>query len=187
MVFKKISAPTNTILKCLSNNGVLIMPCDTIYGIVCNSGPAEERIRDIKGRDNDKPFINLIPSSDYVSRLSGDKIDNTILSLWPGPLTLVLNSLSGGTVALRVPEDDFLRKILGLTGVPMVSTSVNRSGNPPLNSISDIISAFEKDVDMIIDGGDLLHSVPSTIVDMTVKPHKILRQGKCVFPDFFLR
>jgi len=170
----------------LKNNGVAIMPCDTIYGIVSIPGPAELRIREIKGREENKPFIKLISSPDYIKSISRGILDNRILSLWPGPLTVIIEAGNGGTGALRVPQDSFLLEILSLLGKPLVSTSVNRSGNPAMNNISEIIKNFEKSVDLIIDGGDMRESVPSTIVDLTTKPYRIIRQGKCVVPAEFL-
>ena len=162
------------------------MPCDTIYGFVCSTPEAEKRIGLIKGREDNKPYIKLISSPDKLSAISNDKIDSRILSLWPGPLTLIVNSLGRGTIALRVPEDDFLIKILNIVNVPVVSTSVNRSGMPPMNKIDEIISNFENSVDLIVDGGDLENSVPSTILDVTGRPYKIVRQGKCKIPNDFL-
>ena len=162
------------------------MPCDTIYGFIACTPQSEKGIADIKGREDNKPYIRLISSPDKLSSLSNDKVDSRILSMWPGPLTLIVNSLTGGTIALRVPEDDFLIKILKIIDVPVVSTSVNKSGTPPMNVISEIISTFENDVDFIVDGGDLLNSVPSTILDTTQKPYKIIRQGKCIIPEEYL-
>ncbi len=170
----------------LKNNGVAIMPCDTIYGIVGIPGTAEVRIREIKGRGENKPFIKLISSADYIKSISYDNLDNRILSLWPGPLTVIIEAGNGETEALRVPQDSFLLEILSLLGKPLVSTSVNRSGNPAMNNIAEIIKNFGKSVDLIIDGGDMRESVPSTIVDLTSKPYRILRQGKCVVPAEFL-
>ena len=170
----------------LKNNGVAIMPCDTIYGIVGIPGPAELRIREIKGREENKPFIKLISSSDFIKSISQDTLDNRILSLWPGPLTVIVKALNGDTEALRVPQDSFLLEILSLLGKPLVSTSVNISGKPAMNNIAEIIKNFRESVDLIIDGGDMNDSVPSTIVDLTSKPYRILRQGKCIVPAEYL-
>lgn len=162
------------------------MPCDTIYGFVCSTSEAEKRIASIKGREDNKPFIKLIGSPDKLFSISNNKIDNRILALWPGPLTLIVDSLEGGTIALRVPEDDFLLKILNIINAPIVSTSVNRSGMPPMNKIDEIINNFEDFVDLIVDGGDLENPVPSTILDVIKHPYKIVRQGKCIVPNELL-
>ena len=162
------------------------MPCDTIYGFVCTTPEAEEKIALIKGREDNKRFIKLINSPNKLSSISNDKIDSRILSLWPGPLTLIVNSFIGDTIALRVPKDDFLTKILNILDVPIISTSVNKSGMAPLNKIDEIIDNFEKEVDLVIDGGDLENPVPSTILDVTKQPYRVIRQGKCIVPNEFL-
>jgi L-threonylcarbamoyladenylate synthase len=187
MVLEKTSENTiGLISECLKNNGVVIMPCDTIYGIVCADGSAEERIRQMKGRDENKPFIRLIRNSAAAAQITDDKIDSRILTLWPGPLTLIVNDKKSGTAALRVPQDEFLLKILSAVNKPLLSTSVNTSGMPSMNKISDIISSFISKADIIVDGGDLENNIPSTILDLTVKPYKILRQGSCSVPAGYL-
>ncbi|MDX9800799.1 MAG: L-threonylcarbamoyladenylate synthase [Spirochaetia bacterium] len=187
MVFKKTDKKTiEKITENLKNNGIVILPCDTIYGITCIPGIAEDRIREIKGREENKQFIKLIPSVNYLENISADIPDTGIFSLWPAPLTLIINAKTGRTEAVRVPQDNFLIEILSLLGKPLVSTSVNRSGNPAMNNITDIVETFEKTVDLIIDGGDMCDSAPSTIVDLTSRPFKILRQGKCVVPAEYL-
>ncbi len=162
------------------------MPCDTIYGFVCSTAEAEEKIAKIKGREKNKPFIKLISSQEKLQTLTPDKIESRILSLWPAPLTLIVNSLTGGTIALRVPEDDFMIKILNNIDAPLVSTSVNKSGMPSINKIGEIVENFENFVDIIIDGGDLENPVPSTILDVSKHPYKIVRQGKSVIPEEYL-
>ncbi len=188
MIIKKTDRNSaKTITECLSKNGVVIMPCDTIYGFVCTAySPAEERIRSLKGRDGNKQFIHLIASSDYLENISADIIDDRILSLWPGPLTLIVKSLRGGTIALRVPQDDFLCRIISDLGIPLISTSVNRSGMPAMNRIDEIISSFKDEADIIVDGGSPGNNTPSTILDLTSRPYKIIRQGQCVVPAEYL-
>jgi len=187
MVLEKTSEQAiSLITECLLNNGVVIMPCDTIYGIVCTEGEAEEKIRNLKGRDENKPFIRLVKNSAAAALISSDKIESRILSLWPGPLTLIVRDKKSGTAALRVPQDGFLLKILSAADRPLISTSVNTSSMPAMNNINEIISAFINKVDIIVDGGSLDNNIPSTILDITVKPYKIIRQGRCAVPAEYL-
>jgi L-threonylcarbamoyladenylate synthase len=168
--------------------GVVIMPCDTIYGIVSFTGDPEKRIREIKGRDEGKPFIRLIGSKKEIKTFTDLKISDEILNLWPGPLTLIVPDLSGGTVAVRVPEDEYLLKLLNMINKPLVSTSVNFTGSPFLNNISDIKTAFENLVDIIVDGGNMdTSAAASTILDITSSPARILRQGSCIVPEYVLK
>ncbi len=105
-----------------------------------------------------------------------------MLSYWPGPLTIIVNnkneSLDGlKTIAFRCPGDEWLRNIIAGTGAPIYSTSVNRSGNPVLDTEAAIKAEFEKDVDLIVLDGDKKSAVPSTIVSVAGGEVKVLRQG----------
>ncbi len=161
----------------LSSLGVAILPCDTIYGIVGVAPQTEERIRSIKGRGEDKPFLQLLPDLGWVRKLSGQELPPRLARLWPGPLTLIVQAKAGGTVGIRLPDSDVLRCILAAVGRPLYSTSVNRAGSSPLNRIEDIRDEFEDCVDLIVDAGALSQGAPSTIVDVTARPYRILRQG----------
>lgn len=118
------------LVEVLSGGGVAIIPCDTVYGIVGAAPATEQRIRSIKGRGEDKPFLQLIPDASWVLRMSDREAPAALARHWPGPLTLVLPARRGGTVALRVPDSVFLRDLLIAIGQPLFSTSVNRSGLP---------------------------------------------------------
>jgi L-threonylcarbamoyladenylate synthase len=173
-----------TILEVLKGGGVAILLCDTIYGIVGISPESEERIRDIKGRERNKPFILLIPDAGWLPRFTSTELPQTLQHIWPAKLTMILPHRKGGTLALRVPEDSSLRSIVKDLDRPLVSTSVNRGGEPPLNRIDEIIAEFESDVDLIVDSGDHEGGIPSTIVDVTTTPYRILRQGAVKIDEF---
>jgi L-threonylcarbamoyladenylate synthase len=88
-----------------------------------------------------------------------------------------VNDLRGGTTAFRCPGDEWLREIIKEVGVPLYSTSVNKSGSPILDTIKDIKSVFEEEVDLIVDDGDKKNSLPSTLVKIEKNGYSILRQG----------
>jgi len=169
----------------LDSHGVAIVPCDTIYGIVGKAPETERRIRDIKGRSSDKPYIRLIGSRD-ITAYSGLKIPDEILRLWPGPLTLIVPTYSGGTVALRMPDSPFLLRLLGRLDKPLYSTSVNREGRPYSRSVDTIVAEFGDLVDLLVTAGDLPEAVPSTILDLARTPYSVLRSGAVRIPDSFL-
>ncbi len=171
----------------LSAGGIAIMPCDTIYGIVGRAPDTEKRIRAAKGREEVNPFLMLIESEAAIERLSDTKLDRRVAALWPGPLTVVIPARSGGTVAVRVPSDQSLRGLIARVGAPLYSTSVNRSGMPALGAILEIVREFENSVDLIVDGGDIVGGEPSTLLDITQRPYRILRQGACEVPPALLR
>lgn len=176
----------NSVKKCveyLKNSRILIIPTDTVYGFSGIALPSDEKdtdskIKAIKGRDQTKPFIQLIASPQDLKKYTDDKIPSKLLSYWPGPLTIIVNNKhTGNTTAFRCPGDVWLRSILKETGCPIYSTSVNRSGFPILDTQEQIIKEFEKDVDLIITDGDKKNALPSTIVSICDGQVKVLRQG----------
>ena len=166
------------ILEILSNKGIVIMPCDTIYGIVGVAPDSENIIRKLKGRKETKPFLLLI-RKEWVSRFTKIEIDKYFMDLWPGPLTLIVPGHNGKTIALRVPDDDRLQNILSVLKEPLFSTSVNRSGYESLYKGDDIEKEFGSEIDLFVNEGDLEGGIPSTIVDISQKPYKLLREGAC--------
>jgi L-threonylcarbamoyladenylate synthase len=161
----------------LSRGGVVIAPGDTMYGILGIAPQSEGRIRSLKGRGEDKPFLQLIPDQSWTGRLSDMQVPAGLSRHWPGPLTVVLPARAGGTVAVRVPDFPLLLKLLTAVGEPLYSTSVNRAGYAPLATVAAMREEFEKDVDLIYDAGDIPPGPPSTLVDATTVPARILRQG----------
>lgn len=162
----------------LSRGEACIIPCDTIYGFVGRVPESEQIIRQIKGREETKPFLQII-LKEWLPNLTDMRLDDYLLDYWPGPLTMILENLNGATTAYRAPDDPFLSELLLRSGVPLYSTSVNRAGRDPLNSIDQIIDEFGEEVPLIIDGGDLGVPTASTILDVTVDPPKVIRQGAC--------
>ena len=180
----------NSVSECvqaLKNGKIVIIPTDTVYGfsgIVMpgSSLDGDSKIKMIKGRAETKPFIQLIAKPEDIKNHTDDKIPQNLLSFWPGPLTIIVNNKNYEkdglkTVAFRCPGDEWLRKIIEEAGAPVYSTSVNRSGNPVLETEDDIKAEFEKDVDLIVLDGDKKGSLPSTIVSVSDGNVKILREG----------
>lgn len=163
----------------LERGGVVIMPTDTIYGFSGLIGKTAEAIARIKGRDEEKPFIALIAEPSDIYRYTDAKIPEHILKLWPAPLTLVVPLKGHGTQAFRCPADPWLRNVIAAAGDAVYSTSVNRSGTPPLSNIEAICKEFEEAVALIVEDGDLV-GVPSTVVDLSGSIPQILRQGAIV-------
>ena len=169
----------------LAAGGVAIMPCDTIYGIVATAPGSEARLRELKGR-GEKSFLQLIAGPDWLARFGELHLPETLAAYWPGPLTLIFPA-GQGSVALRVPADPRLRALLERLDRPLYSTSVNRSGQPALWRIADIVEQFEAVVDLVVDAGDLPGRLPSTIVDVSQRPFRVLRQGALELPPEALR
>lgn len=163
----------------LKENKILILPTDTVYGFSGVVGKTDEKIRKIKGREENKPFIQLVGKPEDIFLLTDDAVPEKLLSLWPGPLTIIVHKKQNPaeTVAVRCPGDEWLRKLIAACGSPVYSTSVNRSGFPVLSKISEIKNEFEKDVDLIVSAGDSESSVPSTIVRLDEGKISVVRKG----------
>lgn len=163
------------IIRALADNEVVIMPCDTIYGLVGSAPETYSKIAELKKR-KEKHFLQLIPGPD-ISPYSPDSLPDRIRQFWPAALTVIVRDYNGGTVALRYPDDPVLQKVLSVLGRPLYSTSVNISGESPLNSVDEIAAAFGGLVRLIVDGGNLEKKAPSTIVDLTREIPVIVREG----------
>lgn len=173
------------LLETLASGEVAIFPCDTIYGFVGRVPDTDSKIRSIKGRGETNPFLMLVGSVAQAVALSNTPLDPRVTSLWPGPLTVVVQS-GETTSAVRLPDDPFLSGVVEELGMPIYSTSVNRSGSSPLWRIAEIVAEFESDVNLIVDDGDRPAGMPSTILDLTRTPYQILRQGAFEVPASLL-
>ena len=166
----------------LESGAVVLMPTDTIYGLhaVASNERAVARVAELKGRDESKRFILLASSVDQLTGL-GIRAPSAILSglasIWPAPLTAVLPQGSA-TVAVRIPDVDWLRSLIDRTG-PLVSTSANRSGEPPVDRPAALARDLHDAVD-IVDGG-VRNGEPSAILDLAAGEPRFIRERD----DFF--
>ena len=187
MVIEKAALHSaETAARFLSDGKLLILPTDTIYGFSTAVPSGSSAIVKAKGRDEGKPFIQLIASPGDIERYADTRDISRLVSLWPGPVTIIVNAYSGGTVAFRCPGDEWLRKVISMTGSPVFSTSVNRAGERALGRIGEIVSEFGNVADLIVDSGDLLSGMASTIVDASGSQPRIIRQGEAVIPPEYL-
>jgi tRNA threonylcarbamoyl adenosine modification protein (Sua5/YciO/YrdC/YwlC family) len=168
---------------------VAVVPSDTLYGFsACYDQPgAIQRIADLKGRGGEEPFLLLVGSSDQLACLTSSPPAAAVAEMvWPGAVTLLLPGrpdlapqLRGprGTVAVRWPSDRLLNELLARVKAPIVSTSVNRRGEPSLGDPDQIERSFGGAIDLLADAGPRQDLVPSTIVDLTRRPPVVVRQG----------
>lgn len=170
---------------------VVILPTDTVYGfsgIVDGrhySYHTDKKIAEIKGREENKKFIQLISKPEDIKKYTRDVIPEKIYSLWPGPLTIIVHVLDScgnfDTVAFRCPQDEWLRNVISVCGAPIYSTSVNLSGEACMNNVSQIKNIFGSKIDLIVDDGDKTGGVPSTVVKIEEDGKiSILRKGSLV-------
>ena len=166
----------------LGNGGLVIMPTETVYGIASNMADARaiERLYQIKQRPKDKPFSVHIDTKEKIEYFAHDipvSAYKLMDKFWPGPLTLILKSRNKDTIGIRIPDDNIALRIIALSGVSVVCPSANISGKPAPTNFQDAIKDLEGLVDFAIDAGSTRSGIESTVVDLTVEPMRILREG----------
>jgi len=170
-------APTDgqirEIAELLRAGGVVLMPTDTIYGLHAILSESA-RIVEIKGRDESKRFVTIAASVDQLEQL-GVEVPEALRAIWPAPLTAVMRS-GPSTIAARVPDLAWLRELLTKTG-PLISTSANRSGEPPISEPSELPSTLVVRLDGLLDGGPR-DGKASAIVDFTETEPRFIRDGE---------
>ncbi len=175
----------------LRRGGLLAIPTETVYGLGAN-GLDEEAVLHIfeaKGRPQDNPLILHIPTADWLERYCEDvpqEAYELAKRFWPGPLTMVLKKkdcvplrTTGGldTVGMRCPDHAVTRAIIAAADMPIAAPSANTSGRPSCTSADDVREDMSGKIDGIVDGGACRIGVESTIIDLTVKPPRLLRPG----------
>jgi tRNA threonylcarbamoyl adenosine modification protein (Sua5/YciO/YrdC/YwlC family) len=190
---KKADKPEN-ILKAaalLNKGGVIIHPTETLYGFACSAlmAGAIRRVDRIKGRKPGETYLLLIRdipmALEYKVRF--DRMAEKLArKFWPGPLTLVLPvdkgsplfSLSrNGMVGLRVSSEKTVKELFNHIVFPLISTSVNRSGTPPLNAPRKIEALFGREADIILDKGVMTDKKPSTVAAVRNNAVEFIRLG----------
>lgn len=166
----------------LKRGGVALLPTDTIYGLHALAGDerAIARIKTMKGRGEDKPFVVIASSIAQLAAL-GATVPAGLAEVWPAPLTAVL-ACGERTIAARIPDLGWLRALLDRTG-PLVSTSANRSGEPPVTSPERLANDLIEGLDALLDQG-VREGKASTIVDFTGHVPRLVREGDPVFSQF---
>ncbi len=165
----------------VKKGGVVVFPTDTVYGLGCRADNLKSilGIYRLKKRDSRKPLPVLIAAQRQLLDLKvviTRETKKLIDKFWPGPLTLVLPADHGKTIGVRMPEHKVALALLKKTG-PMATTSVNISGQKSAKAVKNIPLSIIQAVDLILDSGKCPLSVESTVVDMTGRPVKILREG----------
>lgn len=177
----------------LRAGGLLVYPTETVYGLGCAlQAPALEQLAHVKQRPAEKSFLLLIGERAHAPGLRWTPAARHLAdAFWPGPLTLALKLDTGeyppqvvgpaGTVAVRQTPHAGLQLLLRSIGAPITSTSANLPGQPPaLDSAS--VRRWLTEVDMatrflLLDGGSLEPSAPSTLVDCSESVPRLVRAG----------
>lgn len=176
--------------KIIAAGGVIAFRTDTFYGLGADplNSSAVQKIRDLKGREDTKPILLLISDEAQVDRFieQADFFKIVAKGHWPAPLTLigvarpeVPIELTAGTKSLgiRLPDDDNVRALVRACGGALTATSANVSGEPPARTAKEVANYFPAGIDLIIDGGEVTATDPSTVVDVSGPKVRLIREG----------
>lgn len=165
----------------IAKGGVVIMPTETVYGLLCDASHrgAILRITSMKQRDASKYYARLVDSIDMIKHMCrvSSTVEALIQAFSPGPITYILRAKQGENIAVRIPDHEAVLSLIEAFGRPVVGTSVNVSGMPAAYAIEEIDEAILREADMILDGGSTQIGMASTVVDMTTDVPLIVREG----------
>ncbi|GAB4291584.1 MAG: hypothetical protein Kow0098_10940 [Ignavibacteriaceae bacterium] len=172
---------------------IFVYPTDTIYGFGGNpfNEEAVKTLNKIKGRGSDKKYILLIGSLEFLFNyvdISSDRKLNFLRKIWPGPVSVIFNLnkkikkvLKQSKAAFRIPDQNFCIRFLKELQMPVISSSVNRSGKEPINEISLIKEEFGTEVSAIFYTSKQPKQKSSTLIDITGDRPILLREGTVKF------
>jgi L-threonylcarbamoyladenylate synthase len=175
----------------LRRGGLVAFPTDTLYALGANAlePAAIERVLTAKGRHHGKPLSVLVPSVEAgvaLAALVPDGVRRLMHDFWPGALTVVVKAspkipsvltAATGTVGLRMPAGPVAQALLTAFAGPIIGTSANKSGGADPADAKTVQRAIGGQIDLILDGGRVALGVPSTVIDCTTLPARILREG----------
>ncbi|MCR4421070.1 MAG: threonylcarbamoyl-AMP synthase [Spirochaetales bacterium] len=192
----------------IKNSNIIAFPTETVYGLGANAldKNAVEKIFKIKGRPSDNPLIVHIASEDDLYKLidiSKNRLKRTIeerirkaIKFWPGPISFILPAnvkvipeITRGnlpTVAIRYPDHRVAKIFIKKCGVPISAPSANISGRPSCTIAEDVYHDFKDKIYYIIDGGNSVYGIESTVVDLSSEKPYILRPGLITKEDLIV-
>lgn len=191
----EVQAALTPVVAHLQARGVLAYPTETVYGFgTMVDFESVEKLVTLKRRPPAKPFLLLVSNSAMLTRLGlslSAQAAHLAARHWPGPLTLVLPGGEGqlpprlrgpeGGIAVRWTPHPGLQRLITALGSPLTSTSANRPGVPPAMRAGEVVEQWTTEIQrgllMVLDGGALPPSPPSTVVDCTGRRLRVIRPG----------
>jgi L-threonylcarbamoyladenylate synthase len=182
----------------LASGGLVAFPTDTVYGLAARIDSEEgiNRLYEAKARSASKAIAVLIGEVDQLALLTPGltpSAERLALRFWPGALTLVIpkrpdlpeNLSALPTVGVRMPNHTFARALMRRAG-PLATSSANISGDSNTLTAAQVLEQLDGRIELVLDGGAVPGGVPSTVVDCTQDPPRILRQGAISADDILL-
>lgn len=179
------------IYECLNNGGVIIIPTETVYGLLVKANEkGKEKLSKIKNRPNDKVY-SVIANFDSISKYLTKKSIDILGRISNYSITAILettkdNIFNMSNIGLRITTNKMLLDLINGYDYPMYLTSANISGLKPIESIDEAYSLFKEEVDLYVDGKLESSNLPTSVIDFTSNPIKILRQGSIKLEDLNL-
>lgn len=181
------------VIELLNNDKVVAIRTDTVYGLICNANSikAVKKIYQIKNRDANKPLGIFVKNKNEIynyilDKELPDKVKDMVDNYWPGALTIIFKKKKGifdyltsgkDTIGIRIPKDDIILDLLNKIQFPLAQTSCNISGEASYANASEIKEKIGDKVDYILDGGEILNNIASTIVSVSDGKYSIIRTG----------
>lgn len=177
----------DTVVERVLRGGVVAIPTDTVYGLAARADEAAAvaQLAELKGRDPHQPIAVLFDQVDVIrGKIEANEAFERLVRHWPGALTLIIAARAGafaaaltpnGAIGIRQPDDDLARQVIAHCGGVLAVTSANRHGEAAAASAEATAAIFGEDL-LILDGGPR-GEVASTVVDLSVDPPRVLREG----------
>lgn len=175
----------------IRNGGLVAFPTETVYGLAADAlnEAAVRRVYEAKGRPAGKPLAVQVAEKEDIKKLARSipaAADRLIDAYFPGPLTIILEAspaiseivtASTGKIGIRMPDHPVALALIRSAGTPIVAPSANTSGKPAPTDAAGVLRDLDGRVDMVLDAGTTSVKVASTVLDLTLDPPKILREG----------
>lgn len=185
----------DTIALELKNGKVIAFPTDTVYGVsvIYDDLVALENLKRAKGRPETKPIPTMVASLEQIRKIAlvDDRALKVIKSFMPGAITIILpkkdevsDYITNGkkTIAIRMPNDDFILKLIDKCGRPLLVSSANLSGGDNSFTTNDVLAQLDGRIDGVVEG-TAGGKLASTIVDLTDDNITILREGPISYEE----
>ena len=176
MILKDKKEVRTEAARIIAGGGIIAFRTDTFYGLGADplNPDAIRKIKELKGREDNKPILLVISDLNEVDRFIAQSEFFKLVAAkhWPAPLTLIgvalpeiSTELTAGTrsLGIRLPDDESLRALVRECGGALTATSANVSGEPPARTAKEVERYFPEGIDLILDGGEVTATEPSTV------------------------
>lgn len=185
------------IVSVLRDGGLIIYPFDTCYGLVCDptNQKAVDKLLEYKSRREGKAISIVVKDKEMIEQYAevNNSTRNFIQNFLPGPFTVILKSKNkfakgiqaeNGTIGIRIPKFQPILDLVKAYGSPLTATSANQSYKKTPYKISDILDNTSakglRNIDLIVDAGELDRNPPSTVIDLCSESIHVLRKGSII-------